>query len=159
MKVWRMIAHHEKPELAIRLAQKEGKLRMGWGRIGDLSKRQILVPNDITRLIQEYYPDSTNFAHGGASLYGFAKDMEIGDLVIVSTGRRRDAVMEVTGDYHWNPRGHSQLGDYQHERKARMTSHDAEDLWRQAGMRAAFGFNIRWTLVRCTPMLHGEFKI
>ena len=147
--VWRLVAHHEFPQDAVRLSKKHRRIAIGWGAIGDLRKVGVGEPSDVSGHITNIYPTLQNAPHGGASLWNLYHHVGEGDLVIIKAGRRRELVMRVTGPYYWQPRCDPKLGDYQHQRKAEQVGIDADGLWQRAGADCAPGENMYWTLFRC----------
>lgn len=142
--VWRLMAHHAHPLEALDWSVKEGRIAIGWGKIGSLESRSLPSPNAIARAIHEMYPDLVNWPFGGICLYDFSARIAKGDLVIVRGGGR-SIVMEVGGDYRYASSG--KLGDYEHQRDAKVRSDlNPRELWRKAGAKPIEGHNIRWAL-------------
>jgi hypothetical protein len=157
--VWRIIAHHVAPDVAAKWAAEMGLLAIGCGDIGDLRAGRFPNARSIAREIRKTYPYLNNSGSGGACLYDFLHRMEIGDLVIISAGGRRQFVMEVEGDYEFSKgRVHKPIGDYQHQRRASSLKMNPDELWREAGGRPATGHNIRWTLIECAKPIDGDQK-
>lgn len=147
--VWRLITHHERQEELLRWAVERGRLAVGWGLIGDIRQHGFGSAEEIASAIRDQYPDLDNAHLGGPSLYHFCYGVRSRDLVILSTGRRRARVVEVTGAYRYDHENDDELiDDYQHQRTAVATPIDADVLWRTAGGLAE-GHNIRWTFVGC----------
>jgi predicted Mrr-cat superfamily restriction endonuclease len=153
--VWRLIAHHAKPEWAIHWSRQNERIAVGWGRIGDIQQQGYRSAADIGAAIRREYPEERNSGLGGPSLWGFYAEMEIGDLVILSSKKRREAVLEVKGEYEWRPTDPPYHYPYRHQRRARLRNLDPEELWRTAGARPAPGQSIRWTLIRCAEAVNG----
>lgn len=150
MQVWRLIAHHEDADRAILWSKQMSRIAIGWGKIGDLRKVGPESAEYLSSLIRVAYPKLDNAHLGGPSLFRFHEQMRIGDLVIVGDGRRRRLVMEVTGDYEWvGDQPQLRLGDYHHQRKAKICAAEVPDeLWQRCGASAASGESIRWPLAR-----------
>ena len=142
MHVWRLIAHDKEPDTAINWFRASSRIAIGWGWTGDL--RHLHGPKEIRELIEQEYPTLNNAGHGGASLWRLYDRVRIGDLVIVSDGKRRRMVMRVTGDYQFASVPPPGLGDYLHQRPAEYVERDPDQLWTEP----AAGENIRWTLLR-----------
>lgn len=150
MNVWRLIAHHNDPEEAILWSQGTSRIAIGWGWIGDLRGTSPQDAAAIGSLIRKMRPDLHNAHLGGPSLWRFYSEMAIGDLVILSDGNKRRAVMCITGPYEWTDNWKPRLsGNYYHQRSARIVHEDPNELWERCGARAAKGESIRWTLTRC----------
>ena len=98
MNVWRLISHHDKPDLAVRRYRRDEFLAIGWGKIGDLRSLDPTDHQDIAQAIQVAYPHLQNSGQGGRCLWAFLNEMSTGDLVILSDGKRRVGVFEVNGD-------------------------------------------------------------
>lgn len=79
--------------------------------------------------------------------------MQKGDLVILSTGSRRELVVEVAGKYEWVAETPTWMGNYQHQRRVEISTWDADELWHKAGAKPIAGHSIRWTLIRCAKPL------
>ena len=153
--VWRLIAHHENSVDVVPLIRREGRVWMGWHEAGDLRVNPYGSPKEITRTLQHELPtrSSSNCANGGVCLWRFYHDMQPGDLVIVSSKRGRELVVEVVGPYEWLPEpGPPLTPDYRHSRRVRLTGLDPDTLLAQAGGMAA-GENVRWTLFRCAGLI------
>ena len=148
--VWRLIAHHVDPTGIVDVIRKTEQIRIGWGDIGDLRQSPYRSAREISRAIWEVYPGLTNFRFGGASLWRFYHEMQIGDLVIISSKQGRQLVVEVTGPYQWQaaPGPAPLTADYQHFRTVTLTGLDPDTIFAQFGGRA-IGENSRWTLFRC----------
>lgn len=147
--VWRLIAHHQASDRAIEEMQRRGRIAIGWSLVGDLSQARIEKPTDIAALIQANRHPIKNAHLGGPSLWNLYKEMQVGDLVILNSNRRRVCVFEVLGPYIYETEAGEIVG-YAHQRSACLTSIDPEDLWSHAGNGVAEGQNIRWTLARCS---------
>jgi hypothetical protein len=157
--VWRLMAHHECPEEAARWMEQTGILAIGWGNIGDIRKKGLGSPPNISRAIRESYPHATNFGSGGVCLHHFFTGVEVGDLVIVGAPGRRLAVMEVTGDYEFDkiPTPKS-IGDYRHQRSGVSLQINPDRLWREAGTGPIKGQSIRWALIECAHSINLRMK-
>jgi len=148
--IWRLISHHQDAEKAILWCKEKSRIAIGWGKIGDLRQSAPQDASAITSLIQIVYPELNNANLGGPSLWRLYSEMAIGDLVILSDGNKRQAVMRVTGDYEWtDDRQHELSGSYYHQRSAETTQDEPDELWKHCGAKVAAGENIRWTLIRC----------
>ncbi len=157
MNIWRLITHHEQPEEVVQWSREKGRIAIGWGLVGDLSLYS--SPKEIADAIKQFHPKRDNAGLGGPSLWHFYHDMQIGDLVILSTGKNggRRLVMRVQGPYEYvrkeeeRPLYKAYRDDpsYHHQRGASVTSYDPNELWEKAGAKEARGDNIRWTLIRC----------
>jgi hypothetical protein len=147
--VWRLITHHKRPEDFLQMAKNEGRLAVGWSDIGDITQHGYDTPEKIARAIKREMPDNPSAHLGGPSLWRFSYKVKIKDLVILSTGKRRDCVMKVTGEYFYAEMREGRLSeDYQHQRTAQVVPKDADELWEKAG-GLAVGETIRWTFVEC----------
>lgn len=150
--VWRLLIND--PDTTLAWMTANGGIAIGWGEIGDL--RQLGTPDAIAEAIRERnasHPDyagkpAANVLHGTHSLHDFCHQMRAGDLVIVSSESRRRGVWEVVGDYEYAQPAASPL-NYQHQRAARATELDPDELWQQAGGRLADGQVNYRTLGRC----------
>lgn len=149
MKIWRLIAHHEKATEAVELMTNSNRIAIGWSDIGDLSKAKPRGPSDITMLISEVRADHANANMGGPSLWNLYSDMQEGDFVILSANGRRRCVFEVAGPYVFEP-GPGQILGYGHQRDAVRTDMDPDQLWESCGSAVAAGQNLRWTLSACS---------
>jgi predicted Mrr-cat superfamily restriction endonuclease len=150
MAVWRLIAHHADAESQLRAFRDLRYIAIGWSLIGDLGRIQPRSAAAITQMVRDRYPTEDNAHLGGPSLWRFYDEMQLADLVIVSDGNRRRAVMQVTGKYEFAPIAEAaQLGGYQHRRAADPVEADPDELWQKCGASVAAGENIRWTLARC----------
>jgi predicted Mrr-cat superfamily restriction endonuclease len=148
--IWRLITHHKDTEKAILWCKEKSRIAIGWGGIGDLRHSAPQNASAITSLIHEVYPELNNANLGGPSLWRLYSEMVIGDLVILSNGNKRRAVMRVTGDYEWTDNWQYEIsGSYYHQRSAETTQDDPDELWAHCGAKLAVGESIRWTLVRC----------
>lgn len=147
--VWRLLMD----EVALPWVLANARIAIGWGEIGDI--RQLGTFDAIAEAIRERNANHPNHAgrpeanvqHGSHSLHDFCYAMRPGDFVIVSDGVRRRGIWEVEGEYQYAEPAAAPL-NYQHQRCARRTGLDADELWSQAGGRLAHGINYR-TLDRC----------
>lgn len=147
--VWRLIPHHDAPELAKQLSRKNRRIAVGWGRIGDLSRLSARGPLEICKLIREEYPDLHNSQTGGPSLWRLYKCMREGDLVILGARCTLRLVMEVDGPYRYVAKDDPDLGEYRHHRPAQPRDDlDAGQLWVAAGGMAS-NQNSHCTVLRC----------
>ncbi len=150
MNVWRLITHHDNPEYALQWFKKKSRIAIGWGKIGNITHNKYSSTEDISLAIKMEYPDVSNSMIGGICLYDFCYNMQPGDLIILSTGSKRELVMEVEGEYEFNKYPEEKpLGDYQHQRKACILPLDSDELWKTAGSAIVEGQSIRWPLVQC----------
>lgn len=141
--VWRLMAHWEQPEKVAQWMKKEGRISIGWCHEIDLSNHQ--TPDEIGKTILQTWPESHNWMYGKKQLWNFIHEAKIGDLVIVSSGKRREYVAKIVGEYK-----HSEDKTYNvgHHRATTLTNIDPDKLWASAG-KAAPGQGIRWTFIRC----------
>jgi len=161
IRVWRLITHHEDKEGALFWTRQQGRIAIGWGRIGNMRDLKYSSADEITEAIKTKYSLFPNPHLGGASLWNFYTVIEKQDLVILSARKPRELVVEVEGDYEWRgptieandaPRG----GDYWHQRRIRLRRDlDPEQLCRKAG-GAATGQNIHQTLIECAQSVDRE---
>jgi predicted Mrr-cat superfamily restriction endonuclease len=130
-----------------------GWIAIGWGdpQFGHLSQYPSLQA--ISDAISQVYPNDTpqERSIGAHNLDSFYRLIAPHDYVILSTGKRRGAVMEVMGGYEY--RNTTNIypfnGNYGHQRRAQLVAGmDPNQLWRTVGGPAP-GQNIRWTLVPC----------
>jgi predicted Mrr-cat superfamily restriction endonuclease len=149
--VWRLLMD----EPALPWVSANRRIAIGWGEVGDI--RQLGTFDAIAEAIRERnadHPDhagkpEANVQHGAHSLHDFCFAMRPGDLVIVSDRSRRRGVWEVLGEYEYVGSAAVPAGtNYQHQRLARQTDQDADELWSQAGGGLASRINYR-TLDRC----------
>ena len=144
MVVWRLVTHHKDPERLLAWAKSEGRIAVGWNGLGDL--RDYGSEEEIRRAVRE--TGNRNWPFSGRQLLGFRDEMNVSDLVILSAGGVRRAVMQVKGGYdHAGPLDGDDRA-YSHQRRATLTDLNADEAWRAAG-GLADGQNVRWTLVRC----------
>jgi hypothetical protein len=147
---WRLIAHHNDPEPQLQAFRNLGCIAIGWGAVGDLRLTCPANAAAITQMVRNAYPTLDNAHLGGPSLWRFFDEMQVEDLVIVSDGQRRRAVMRVTGPYIFTGQVQAaQVGGYPHRRTAVPVALDPDQLWAQCGADVAPGENVRWTLARC----------
>lgn len=158
MNIWRLIAHHEEPDSAIEEMKMRSRIAIGWTRVGDLRKKNIAGPSDITALISKSYSTTENSHLGGPSLWNLYHAMQEKDLVILNANGKRVCVFEVLGPYIYEP-GKRQIKDYGHQRSACLTSINPEDLWNRHGSAVAGGQNIRWTLASCSEPVTAKIAI
>jgi predicted Mrr-cat superfamily restriction endonuclease len=124
---------------------------IGWCDVGDLAQYQ--NQEEIEQVAEE--EDCNNLA--APCLWKFYHEIQIGDLVILSTGDggRRRAVMEVTGNYEYvEQENQIEPRVYAHQRKASPISINPDALWDEAeGMETGIGQTIYHTLIRCTKQV------
>lgn len=158
MNIWRLIAHHEDAKGALGEMKQRNRIAIGWSKIGDLRKKQISAPSDITALISVAHHPIDNFHLGGPSLWNLYKVMEEGDLFIINANSKRTCVFEIIGPYIFET-GPEQIKGYGHQRPACLTTIDPEKLWNRSGTTVAKGQNIRWTLVGCNVSVDAKKAI
>jgi hypothetical protein len=148
MNVWRLMAHHDDPDTAVKWTRREDKIAIGWACTGILDDN--MSPEEITAAIIRGWPESHNAGPGGKELWEFVHEMRIDDIVIVSNGKSRQMTTQVTSEYLWSDENDVPVygGDYRHQRKIRILPYDPNEVWRIAGGMAT-GFSVRWTLVKC----------
>lgn len=148
MNVWKMITHHTNRDSAIAWTRKNGRIAIGWGRVGDITNFDSKA--EVKDTIHEHYPipPYSNNAHWGApSIWDFCYEMKKGDLVILAGRSPRELVVKILGDYEYVA-GESPLeGDYQNQRRVQVTEIDANKLWFAAGK--APGKPIYQSLIKC----------
>lgn len=152
-RVWRLITHHSDPKSLLTWSLSRGLIALGWNEIGDV--RRYRSPEEIVAAVRRAYSQNRNAPFSGGQLWNFAHKMKVGDLVILSTGKRREVVMEVTGEYRHT--GESFEGDryYSHVRAAKPVQICAERLWKAAGgPELADGNSMRWPFVECRATVH-----
>lgn len=130
MNIWRLITHHEEPDLALAWTRHCGRIAIGWGKIGNLRQRQCNSAQDIGSYIRQSYPELSNSGADGSTVWSFNAEMQKGDLVILSGSRPRQAVVEVQGDYEFAPQvpslnGRVMSAKYQHLRRVQITAVDS----------------------------------
>jgi predicted Mrr-cat superfamily restriction endonuclease len=147
--VWRLIAHHDDTETAVRWMRREARVAIGWGTAGDM--RQHMSPEKAKQKILEEWPTSHNAGVGGKQLWEFLHSMSIRDYIIVSDGKSRVLTTQVTGEYEFSGPADVPVygGDYRHQRKVEILPVDPNDVWRLAGAASAPGYGVRWTLIKC----------
>lgn len=165
MNIWRLVTHHEEVERAISRYLDKSRIAIGWGFVGDLREKQPMDASDITIMIDLARNDPKN-AHiarlhvqnsqlGGPSLWRFYKVMKPDDYVILSDGKKRQAVMHVIGEYDWTDEAPWLISEtYMHQRTAIRTHHNPDSLWNLCHHEAP-GENIRWPLVKCNDLPKG----
>ena len=52
MNIWRLVAHHEDSEEAMRISMEKGVVAIGWSEVGDLSLAKPKSQTDITQTIR-----------------------------------------------------------------------------------------------------------
>ena len=153
MNIWRLITHHEDADGALAWTCQNGRIAIGWGKIGDLRHQVFNSSKEVGVIIRRYYPELNNSGLGGISLWNFYSQMQKGDLVILSSSRPRELVVEVQGEYKYSTipkvNGVELSGHYQHQRRVQVSEWNPEELWHLAGARPATGQNIRQTLIKC----------
>jgi len=148
MQIWRLVAHHEDPKMAIAWFNKTGRIAVGWGRAGDLRHYRSVSIETLREGLKQVYAGEYNRRQGAKSLLNFW-NMEVGDLVIITRGSgRRSHVVKVVGDYVWTSRVNP-LGDYLHQRAAVTTDDDPDELWSRIGSAILRGQNPHLAVARC----------
>ncbi|MCE9595195.1 MAG: hypothetical protein K8S98_13495 [Planctomycetes bacterium] len=146
LRVWRLIAHHQRKDEAVRWSEQEGRISVGWGDIGDLLQHRPANAQAITRLVKNQYKDLPNAHLGGPSLWNFFAEMREGDLVIVRGGAE-SYVVEVAGGYEWRTSAESFTPDYNHQRRVVPASDDVvDDLRDRVRLRPASRQSARWAV-------------
>lgn len=149
MNIWRLVAHHERPEEVAEWSRRERTIAIGWGGTGDLNLNNFQNEGELKKIVAIKHPKSTNSSNGGRSLWRLYDELQIGDLVILSASSSRVATMRVTSDYFF-------VGDepnyYEHRRRAEVVPIDPNKLWQIAG-KAAPGEGVYSTLIRCAKSL------
>jgi len=148
MNIWRLIAHHKKPDEAIELMIEKSRIAIGWSDIGDMTKLSPKNQSEITRAIKKAYPHLNNAHLGGPSLWNLFRKMRKGDLVTLNAKSRKICVFEITGEYFFED-GDCKIFGNSHQRQASLTSIDPKDLWQSSGASFLNGENQRWTLAAC----------
>ncbi len=92
MAVWRLITHHDDPEYALTWSRRNERIALGWGAVGDVSKRYS-SRQQIAATVQELFPERNNSVEGGHCLWDFCYEFRLGDRVILSTGKKRELVV------------------------------------------------------------------
>lgn len=150
MNIWRLMSHHQRPQEVAEWIRREGVVAIGWGGTGNLDKQHFYNEAELKRIVNGSHPSAINCANGGRSLWRLYKEMQKGDLVIISAAGSRTVTMRVTGDYHFDDAETPKY--YEHRRKAEVVPLDPNRLWQIAG-RGAPGEGIYGTLIRCTNSL------
>jgi|GEM_PF-2069570 len=145
MNVWRLVAHHEDAERVAKWDLKHGVVGLGWSKIGDL--RAYKSADAIHEAVVKAYPDNRNRHRAHKHLLQFRDSVVEGDLIILSTGKRRVKVVRVTGPYQFDPDWESN-GVYGNQRSVTLTAIDPDQLWIDSGGRAD-GENKYAALLRC----------
>jgi len=149
MNIWRLMAHHqpERYEATVNWSRTNGVIAIGAGGVGDLRHTPCRNEHELFRVKLHNDPNATpSYASSICrSLWRFRHQMQVGDLVILTTDHRA-LVMRVTGDYFFvDPLPPFY---YEHRRKAEPIPVDPNRLWALSGGVAA-GENVRRTLFRC----------
>lgn len=147
MDVWRLTTHHEDPERSVDWTRRKSRIAIGWGGIGDIRQQGYTSTQDISRVIRDFYPGLPNSGPGGVCLYDFCYSMKKGDLVILSTGKKRVLVAEVSGGYEHKSRSEKPpIGNYQHQRKAQISERvvACSWCWSSAGVQHSVGTHKAW---------------
>ncbi|MDB6062523.1 MAG: endonuclease [Verrucomicrobiaceae bacterium] len=147
MQIWRLVAHHEESDKALKQMKETGRVAIGWSDLGDLSILNPQNSKDISSEIKLVKSDTSNAMMAGPSLWNLYSEVEIGDQVIVTANGRRECVFEITGNYIFD-KENAILG-YAHQRPAALTDIDPQILWLASDSSVADGENVRWTLAKC----------
>ena len=147
MQIWRLVAHHEEPEEALRKMKEIRRIAIGWSSVGDLTDFSPKDSSDIASRLKSIQPDTSSAMMAGPSLWNLFAEVEVGDQVIVTAKRKRECVFEVTGPYIFDT-ANAIIG-YSHQRPAALTDINPDQLWQASGSDVAEGQNIRWTLAKC----------
>jgi predicted Mrr-cat superfamily restriction endonuclease len=151
MSVWRLISYHEENlRNDVLNHYLDGSfIAIGWG-MGDLKELNYPNPQAIGAAIRQVYPQLHNSHFGGPSLWNFWHEVQIGDLVILKANQRR-VVVEVTGEYFFNPKGLEEFGinDYNHQRTIKLRSDlIGLALHQRLGERPINGHSPRWVMFK-----------
>ncbi len=142
--VWRYIPYHatddpNNKDRALAIAKREGRITIGWGRIGDI---QLLRPQsslDIeTHVRAKYQADKLgNYKRGGETLWDLFNTLRPEDL-IVGHGHLDKCVFEVTGSYYWDDALYLRYEDeYSHRLHVDLTELDPEKTIARAKLNKA----------------------
>jgi len=154
--VWRLVTHHTNGENGEKYPQwaeeayqwclEEKRIALGWGETGDV--RGFESPEAVVEFGRSGpYASLHNVGQCGRQLWSLCHEMQVGDLVILSTGEYR-AVAYVKGEYEYSP-DRGQLGhDYYHQRAVHITPLPAKPVWDLADGLAE-GQSPYLPLVRC----------
>jgi hypothetical protein len=152
--VWRLDAHPSDAGRAARWFTRESLIALGWGDVGDLRRRAPTSSASIAGMIRQVDPDSLDSQVGGHALWSFFREVAVGDLILVGDGSAGDPVMRIDGEYEWTGQVSPVApGDYQHRRRATLTTIDGAELWAACNRRLADGQDHRWRLTRCGPVV------
>lgn len=135
MKIWKMMAHHEKPLLAFQQHVERGYLAVGWNEVDDLRKSRPVDQKAINALLKTAGFDMRKNPDGASSLWRFYALMSEGDLVIDvarNPGTKRLGVFRVTGPYEYLEPAQRVFG-YPHGRRAELTTIEPDELWAACG--------------------------
>jgi predicted Mrr-cat superfamily restriction endonuclease len=156
--VWKLIPHHLSKDGALAWTKSNGRIAVGWGWVGDIYKKNYFDAKDIANVIKRVFEEGNhpykNSAEGGLTLWSFAKEMQIGDYVIVSGNRPRQLVVKVTGDYQYSPSVNPLLINYEHQREVEITYINPDELWQLAGAKTIAGRSPYATLARCANQVN-----
>lgn len=145
MAVWRLITHHEDPERLYSWSLQNNRIALGWSWVGDLNRfaTEQAVKAEAVRV----YEQQRNRFQAGEQLWSFSRVMKRGDLVILSASGARRAVVEVVGDYEFDPTAQDPEW-YGHQRRVVPAHWDANELWTASG-GAVPGQSVYRALIRC----------
>jgi len=149
MNIWRLVTHHTDPDAMLSWIRQNQRIAIGWGSIGDIEANAYHSAGAIGAAIRQHYPSSRNSGLGGPSLWNLYDELKNDDFVILSTIKRRVLVVEIKRDYEYVAQKPPFRGEYQHQRRIKITQIDPEKLWQAAGAAPAAGQNIRYTLMKC----------
>ncbi len=147
MNTWRLMTYHTKPNLMFDWTRQNERIAIGWGGIGALTNFRSVEEIKAAIKAQPRYHEYPNAASTGPSLWDFYTEMQKGDLVILSTGKR-ELVVEVVGDYQWCQTPDFE-GNYWHQRRVKLTTLNPEKVWHEAGASFPIGQSRYRTLLRC----------
>ncbi len=160
-RVWRLIPHHERRDLALEWIRSAKRIAIGWGKIGDLDLISPRSSQDISNAVDRHYPTLKNASNGGRSLWNLYHEMQKGDLVIVSGSKKsRELVVEIAGDYEYSDEaltvnGETLSAEYYFHRPVLISDLNPDTLWAEAGGIPA-GQSVYQTLIPCAKPLSDE---
>lgn len=152
MNVWRLITHHAKPVQALSYYKQHQRVCIGWSAVGNIHEHKYQSAQEIGKRISAEYPELSNAAMGGPTLWNFYHEVKIGDLIILRHNNYNHAVARVAGNYDWDENeldNSGELGGYPHMRRVTFTEGNPDELWSEYS-QIADGQNQRWTLTRLT---------
>jgi predicted Mrr-cat superfamily restriction endonuclease len=137
--------HHEDQERLYKWSLQNNRIALGWSSVGDLTR--FSTEQEVKAEAIRAYGHLRNRSQAGGQLWSFSREMKVGDLVILSACGARLAVVEVSGDYEFDPNAEEPTL-YGHQRRTVPSKWDANELWVAAG-GAGPGQGVRRALVRC----------